>query len=555
MKKTAAAAVLVTLSALPGLAGPGATAKLDPAATAISAKSYMAEVKRLASDEFEGRSPSSKGEALATNYLADQLKEAGAGPGNPDGTYFQKVPLLTYKTDPQASLAFSVGGSPLTLKFLDDFVAHTRRLIEHVDMTGDVVFVGYGVQAPEYNWDDTKGMDLRGKVLVMLVNDPPTADTTLFGGKAMTYYGRWTYKYEQAARLGAAGVFIVHETGPAGYPWEVVRNSWGGESFTMIGPDNNESTCPVEGWITQRAAEDLFARAGTTFAAAKQSAASRDFKPIVLGGQARLSFDNSLRRVESRNVIARIDGTDPKLKKEYVVYCAHWDHLGIDPSLSGDKIYNGAIDNATGTAGLIEIARAYATLAKSGRGSKRSILIFSPTAEERGLLGSEYYCSNPLYPLDKTVAVINMDGLNMSGRTKDFTIIGLGKSTLDDVVVEALKMQGRTVSGDSEPEKGYYYRSDHFNFAKVGVPSLHTGEGTIFVGKPADFGQKERERYVRDDYHKPSDEVKPDWDPSGAIEDLQMLFEAGLLVANAAGIPTWREGDEFKARRDKMMKP
>ncbi len=554
MRKTAIAAIIAVLIATPTLAASGGGAN-NAEDSAINPKQYLSEVKKLASDEFEGRSPSSKGEALATNYLADQFKAAGAAPGNPDGTYFQKVPLLTYKTDPKASLSFAIGASPLTLTMLDDFVAHTLRLTEHVDMSGDVVFVGYGVQAPEYNWDDTKGMDLKGKVLIMLVNDPPTADQSLFGGKAMTYYGRWTYKYEEAARLGAAGVFIVHETGPAGYPWEVVRNSWGGESFTMIGPDNNEGTCPVEGWITQHVAEELFARAGTTYADAKRLAATRDFKPMPLGGTAKLSFDNTLRRVESRNVIARIDGSDPKLKNEYVVYCAHWDHLGMDPSLPGDKIYNGAIDNATGAAGLIEIARAYATLAKNGKGAKRSILFFSPTAEERGLLGSQYYCANPLYPLTKTVGVINMDGLNMAGRTKDFTIIGLGKSTLDDAVIQALKAQGRTVVGDSEPEKGFYYRSDHFNFAKVGVPSLHTGEGTVYIGKPADFGKNERDRYTREDYHKPSDEVKPDWDPAGAVEDMQMLFHAGLIVANAATIPTWTEGDEFKARRDKMMKP
>jgi Zn-dependent M28 family amino/carboxypeptidase len=475
----------------------------------------------------------------------------GIAPGNPDGTYFQKVPLLSYRTDPATTLTFSKDGETKSLKLADDFVGSTRRVVDHVDVDADVVFVGYGVIAPEFGWDDTKGEDLRGKLLVMLVNDPPLPDEKMFGGRAMTYYGRWTYKYEQAARLGAAGVLVVHETGPAGYPWEVVRNSWAGENFTTVGPDNNAGYASLEGWITTDRANELFAMAGTTLEAAKKAALDRDFHPMHLGVRAKTSYANAIRQVESRNVVAKIEGSDPKLKDEYVVYTAHWDHFGRDPKLTGDQIYNGAVDNASGVAALLEIAQAFRKLAKP---PKRSILFIAPTAEERGLLGSEYYTKNPLYPLEKTVAEINMDGMNLLGRTKDIIVVGLGKSTLDDEVVAIAKSQGRVVKPDAEPEKGYYYRSDHFNFAKAGVPSIDTDYGIDYVGKPADFGQQMRDRYTREDYHKPSDEVRSDWDFSGAIDDMRLLFQVGLDVANAAGIPSWREGDEFKARRDEMLK-
>ncbi len=544
---TSLVALMLAATTCPTLAAAG----IDRNARAIDGRTLLTNIKKLASDEFEGRSPSSKGEALTIQYVSEQFRAAGCTPGNPDGTFVQKVPLLSYRTQPAGALTVSRADRTIEMNFADDFIAWTRRPVDRIALDGDVVFVGYGVTAPEFNWDDLDGMDLKGKILVMLVNDPPLPDEKLFGGRAMTYYGRWPYKFEQAARAGAAGCFVIHETGPAGYPWEVVRNSWGGESFTFLGPDNNESVCPVEGWITTTQAERLFALAGTTFADAKAAALKPDFAPMALGCRAKFDAENAIRRVESRNVVAKIDGSDAKLKNEIVILSAHWDHLGVGTPVDGDAIYNGAVDNATGVAGMLELAKAYG---KMGRKPKRTILFLLPTAEERGLLGSAYYGANPLYPLERTVANINMDGLNVLGRTHDVTVIGFGKSTLDDLTVEAARAQGRIVKPDPEPEKGSYYRSDHFNLAKVGVPALYVSAGIEFIGKPADFGTQKRKEYTSMRYHKPSDEVQPDWDLSGAVEDLQLVFHIGLQVANAPAIPTWREGDEFKARRDAMMR-
>lgn len=528
-----------------------AAAGIDGNARSINAQSLITHIRKLASDEFEGRSPSSKGEALTVQYLTEQFKAAGCTPGNPDGTFVQTVPLLSYRTQASGPMKVARGDKTVEMKFADDFVAWTRKPVDRFALDGELVFVGYGVTAPEYNWNDLDGMDLKGKVLVMLVNDPPVADEKMFGGRAMTYYGRWPYKFEQAARAGAAGCLVIHETGPAGYGWDVVKNSWGSESFTFLGPDNNESLCPVEGWITTPMAEQTFALAGTTLADAKAAALKPDFAPMALGARITFEASNSIRRVESRNVVAKIDGSDAKLKNEIVIFSAHWDHLGVGTPVDGDAIYNGAVDNATGVAGMLEIAKAYG---KMRRKPKRTILFLLPTAEERGLLGSAYYGANPLYPLERTVANINIDGLNTLGRTRDVTVVGFGKSTLDDVTVEAARQQGgRIVKPDPEPEKGSYYRSDHFNLAKVGVPALYLGSGTEFIGKPADYGATKRKEYTSMRYHKPSDEVQDTWDLAGAVEDLQLAFHIGLQVANAAAIPTWREGDEFKARRDAMM--
>ncbi len=419
----------------------------------------------------------------------------------------------------------------------------------------DLVFVGYGVVAPEYGWDDYKGMDVRGKVIVMLVNDPPVPDPKdpakldpkMFGGKAMTYYGRWTYKYEIAAEKGAAGCLIVHETGPAGYPFAVVSGSWGKEHFTLAGPDNNMGRIPVEGWITNERARQLF-----DLDALKKAAVSKEFKPVALPWRGQIKLDNAIRRIESQNVIGKLEGSDPQQRDEYLIYMAHWDHLGIGPpNDKGDNIYNGAVDNASGTAALLQLAQAFTKLPKP---PKRSILFLAVTGEEQGLIGSEYYAHFPLYPLKKTAAAINMDGMNLLGRTKDVVVIGLGMSTLDDDLRAAAKLQERRVDPDAEPEKGFYYRSDHFSFAKQGVPALDPGEGVEYVGRPAGWGMKMRERYTNEDYHKPTDEVKSDWDFSGAIQDMELYFQVGLRVANSPSWPEWKPGTEFKAKRDAMMK-
>jgi len=523
----------------------------------VDSNALLAHTRVLSSDEYEGRGPGTKGEELTVRYLIDQFTMIGLKPGNTDGTYTQKVPLVGITPSP-APLVLQNGSRKMTLAWKDDVVAWTKHVADAASLDrSELVFVGYGIVAPEYNWDDYKGVDLKGKTLVMLVNDPPVPDPSkaseldpkVFGGNAMTYYGRWTYKYEVGAMKGAAGVLIVHETGPAGYPFEVVQAKTT-EQFDLVTPDKNMGRVNIEGWITLDRAKELMRAAGQDFDALKKQAATRDFKPVPLGVTASMTIHNKLRTIDSQNVVARLDGSDPALKDEYVVYTAHWDHLGIGPDVSGDRIYNGAKDNAIGVAGLLELARAFTKVMPP---PKRSILFVSVTAEEQGLLGSQYYSVTPIYPLAKTLANINMDGLNVHGRTKDLTLIGYGASDLDDYAREAASEQGRTIRPDAEPEKGFYYRSDHFNFAKQGVPALDPDEGIEFVGKPADYGQKVRDDYTEHDYHKPTDVIKPDWDLSGAIEDLQVFFAVGYRVAQATKYPEWKSGNEFKATRDAML--
>jgi len=390
---------------------------------------------------------------------------------------------------------------------------------------------------------------------VMLINDPPVPDPNdptkldpnVFRGDAMTYYGRWTYKYEIASEKGAAGAIIVHETGPAGYPWEVVVGSWGRENFDIASPGGNAGRVKIEAWITEARARELFAAAGQDFDALKAAATRRDFRPVSLGGTATFRTTSTTREIRSRNVIAKLEGSDPELRNEYVVYTAHWDHLGRD----GDQIFSGALDNASGTAGLLQLARAFASLPTPPR---RSVLFLAVTGEERGLLGAKYYAENPLYPLERTVANINIDGLNQWGRTEDIVIIGYGNSTLDLLVEEEAAAQGRVVVPDPEPEKGFFYRSDHFEFAKKGVPALYTDAGIRYIGKPEGWGEMKREEYTANDYHKPSDVIKPDWDLSGAVEDLQLLFRVGFRVADGGAWPEWMPGTEFRAVREAMLK-
>jgi Zn-dependent M28 family amino/carboxypeptidase len=542
-----------------GLAAQKAPSAPDVALKTISADSVLSHIKKLASDEFEGRAPGSKGEELTVKYLTDQFRALGLAPGNPNGSFVQKVPLVEITADPNMKLGFSGAAASLAPKYQDDYVAWTKRVTQNASIDAEMIFVGYGVQAPEFNWDDFKGADVKGKVIVVLVNDPPVPDskdpaqldTKVFGGKAMTYYGRWTYKYEKAAEKGAAGCFIIHETGPAGYPWGVVRNSWGRGQFDLVTPDKNMGRAAVEGWLTWDLADSLFKAAGRDLAALKKAAVTREFKPVPLGLRAKLAFKNTLRTVASQNVVAKLAGSDAKLRNEYVIYSAHWDHFGIGPEVKGDKIYNGAVDNASGTATLIEIATAYRQLAVPPR---RSILFLAVTAEEQGLLGSAYYAKRPLYPLARTVAVINMDALNVLGKTRDIVAIGLGASTLDDIVIAEAKEQGRVVEPDAEPEKGFFYRSDHFSFAKEGVPAFAPLGGTDFVGKPADWGMKMRAKFTAEDYHKPSDEVKPDWDLSGLVQDAQLFLMVGYRVANESKMPEWKPGTEFKAKRESSLK-
>jgi Zn-dependent M28 family amino/carboxypeptidase len=516
----------------------------------VDPQAVLAHTRVLSSDEYEGRGPGTKGEELTVRYLVDQFRMLGLGPGNADGTYIQKVPLVGI-TPAAAPLVFQKGSQRRTLEWKDDVVAWTKHVADSASLDrSELVFVGYGIVAPEYNWDDYKGLDVKGKTLVMLVNDPPVAgDEKAFGGKAMTYYGRWTYKYEIGMQKGAAGVLVVHETGPAGYPFEVVQAKTT-EQFDLVTPDKNMGRVNVEGWITLDQAKALMQMAGRNFDALKQQAATRAFTPVPLGVTASMTIRNTLRTIDSQNVVAKLEGNDPALKDEYIVYTAHWDHLGVGPDVNGDRIYNGAKDNAIGVAGLLELARAFTKVSPA---PKRSILFLSVTAEEQGLLGSQYYSVTPIYPLRKTLANINMDGLNVHGRTKDLTLIGYGASELDNYASAAAAEQGRVIRPDPETEKGFYYRSDHFNFAKQGVPALDPDEGTDFVGKPPEYGTQVRDDYTEHDYHKPTDVVKPDWDLSGAADDLKVFFAVGYRVAQADKYPEWKPGNEFKATRERML--
>ncbi len=527
----------------------------------------MQDIRKLASDEFEGRAPGSKGETLTVNYLIERFKAVGAEPGNPDGTWVQKVPLVSITPDGISPLVVTRGSSAESFKPHDQVVAFSQRVTDAIALKdSEIVFAGYGVQAPEYQWDDFKGLDVKGKTLIVLVNDPPVPatdpqtnrpadpadlDPKTFGGRAMTYYGRWTYKYDKAAELGAAGVFIVHETGPAGYPFNVVQG-FGGERFSLVTPDKSMGRAAVQGWLSLEAATALLKSAGQDFAALKAQARTRAFKPVPLGARASMTFTQKLRTLDSQNVVAKITGADPALKNEYVVYTGHWDHFGFGTEIKGDRIYNGARDNATGTALLIAFAKAFKDVKPA---PKRSVILLAVTAEEQGLLGSEYYAKFPLYPLAKTVANINVDAMNVWGPTKDLTIIGLGNSDLDNYALEAAKEQGRVLRPDPEPEKGFYYRSDHFNFAKVGVPALNPDEGIEFVGKPEAYGKQKREEYTTNDYHQPSDQVKDDWNLQGMADDGKLLFAVGYRVANAAKYPEWSKGAEFRAVRERSLQP
>jgi Zn-dependent M28 family amino/carboxypeptidase len=524
----------------------------------IDIDAVLAHTKVLSSDAFEGRAPGTKGEELTVNYLVEQFKKMGLKPGNTDGTYIQNVPLVGITAAP-TPLILKKAATQHTLKWKDDVVAWTKRVADTASLdNSDLVFVGYGVVAPEFNWDDYKGLDVKGKTLVMLVNDPPVPDPSnpaeldakTFGGKAMTYYGRWTYKYEIGAQKGAAGVLLIHETGPAGYGFNVVQGKTG-EQFDLVTPNKNMNRVAIEGWITLDQGKKLLKMAGQDFDTLEKQAATREFKPVPLGVSASMTIHNTLRTIDSRNVVAKLEGSDADHKDEYVVYTAHWDHFGIGAPVNGDRIYHGAKDNAVGTAGLLEIARAFTKLPTA---PKRSILFVSVTAEEQGLLGSQYYSVMPIYPLAKTLANINIDGVNVHGRTKDLTLIGYGASDLDDYTRAAAGEQGRVITPDAEPEKGFYYRSDHFNFAKQGVPALDPDEGVDFIGRPADYGKKMRDAYTEHDYHQPSDTVKADWDLSGARDDLQLFFAVGYRVAQADKFPEWKQGNEFKSKREAMMK-
>ncbi len=532
--------------------------RLKPALEAITPDGILAHIKVLASDEFEGRAPGTKGEELSVKYISDQFKQIGLKPGNPDGAYTQEVPLAGIKSEP--GMSFVIGDKTVDLKYPEDFIAFSARLQPEIKINNsEVVFVGYGVVAPEYGWDDYKNVDVRGKTLLMLIGDPSIPDPKdpskldekMFGGKAMSYYGRWTYKYEIAAQKGAAAAVIIHQTESAGYPYSVVRTSWGKENYEIDSPNKNADAVEARSWITLDTAKKLLAACGQDFEALQKSAITKEFRPVTLQAKANIDIKQQLRLFKSHNVIGKLEGSDPKLRDENVIYTAHWDHLGRHPELQGDQISNGAIDNASGVASLIQLAAAFAKLNPP---PKRSVLFMATTAEEAGLLGAKFYALHPLYPLEKTLADINIDTVNPWGKTRDIEDLSNNNLTLDDLLAAAAKRNGREMKPNSQPEKGSFYRADHFEFSKRGVPSLYTGGGKDFIGKPANFGQEKKDDYTAHHYHQVSDEVDPNWDLSGAVQDVDLLFEVGYQVANGDKFPEWKAESEFKSKRDAMLK-
>ena len=509
------------------------------------------KISVLAADEFQGRAPSSPGEELTINYLRDELASYGVAPGN-DGSWFQEVPLVDLTASADQTLVITGGaGEDISLTYADDYVAVTRRVVENIDIAdSELVFVGYGIVAPEYGWNDYAGVDMTGKTAVILVNDPgyATRDENLFNGFAMTYYGRWTYKYEEAMRQGADAAIVIHENGAAGYPWAVVRAGWTGRGFYLESADGNMSRVKAEGWITQDSAQAIFAKAGLDFAGLSAAAMQQGFTPVPMGLTASVSFTNEINHSVSKNVVGVVPGSENP--NEAFIYMAHWDHLGIGEEIDGDGIYNGGFDNASGTAALLELAEAFASLEVKPR---RSIVFVAVTAEEQGLLGSQHYAENPLFDLNKTIGGLNIDGLNVIGPTNDIIVTGFGLSELDAFLERAAAGQGRVLAPDPDVEKGYYYRSDHFNLAKVGVPMIYPGNGIDHVEFGPEYGQAKADEYTAQHYHKPSDEYDPDWDLSGGVLDTKLFFAVGLDVADGDVWPNWVIGSEFRAIRDESL--
>ena len=503
----------------------------------------------LASDEFGGRAPGTPGEEKTIEYLRLQFAELGLEPGNGE-SWYQQVPVTAVDTDPSAVMKIRGTGYGRDLAYGEDVMVFTQRQLESVRVEDSpVVFVGYGISAPERSWNDYADIDVSGKTVMILINDPgfATQDDALFNGNTMTYYGRWDYKFEEAARQGAAAAIIVHETAPAAYPWEVVTGSWSGPQIGLTDTNHHRDKLKVESWMTVDAARELFAAAGARYDELKALAARPGFRPVKLGDfRMSVSLDNTLASTMSNNVVARLPGT--RYPDEHIVYTAHWDHLGTKPEAEGeDKIYNGASDNATGTAGLLALARLHAV-----EQSPRSILFLAVTAEESGLLGARWYTDHPIYPLDKTVANLNMDNIygGVDGRNRDVAVVGFGNSELESYLAVQATTQRRVLVQEPNPERGYYYRSDHFNFAREGVPALYLTRGVESLENGKTWGQEQLDAYIANDYHKPSDEYSADWDLNGAAEDVLLLYGVARQLANGRDWPKWKPWTEFKSKRD-----
>jgi len=530
------------------------TAEPEPAAGNPTAEAAVLEitdelmrnyVKELSDDKYEGRGPGSRGDAAARQYLADELQKMGLQPAAADGSWQQPFDLVGVTAEQPDEWVFRTDDASLTIKQWDEFIIGSgvqdeRAVVEDAE----IVFVGYGIQAPEYDWDDFKGQDLSGKVLLIMNNDPDW-DPELFAGETRLYYGRWGYKYQSAARQGAVGAIIIHTSPSAGYPFQVVQTSWTGEQFEL--PAGDEPRSQALAWVTDDAARKLVAMAGLDLDVLREAADNRDFEPVPLGITTSVAMDVSISRVQSANVLGLIPGSDPELKDEVVIYTAHHDHLGIaTPDADGDKIYNGAMDNASGVAQVMAIAKAIKSMPEAPR---RSVLVALVGAEEQGLLGSQYYAANPTFRPGKIAANLNYDGGNIWGDTHDVTFIGLGKSSIDQIMTAIAAEQGRVVKPDQFADRGYFYRSDQFNFAKIGVPAMYLDTGTDFVDRPAGWGEEQQNHYTDINYHQPSDEYDPSWNFDGMISDALLGYWTGLAIANADEMPGWNEGDEFEAAR------
>ncbi len=524
-----------------------ATTEVEVSATGQIAEILHRHTEVLSADEFEGRAPATPGEEKTIAYLQQEFERLGVEPGNGD-SYFQAVDVTEITTASDAILYLQGSDYEAQFNYGEQMMVGSQQQLPFVTVQGsDMVFVGYGIVAPERGWNDYAAVDVTDKTVVILVNDPgyATQDPELFNGNAMTYYGRWTYKYEEAARQGAAAALIVHETGPAGYGWDVVSSSWSGPQIGLTAEDLNADRVEIEGWLTQDSAESLFDGAGLDYQSLKFAAAQPGFAAVPLGDiQASVSIENSVRTSISQNVIAVIPGSERP--DESIIYTAHWDHLGVNPEVEGDNIWNGAADNATGTAGLLALAG----LHMQGPPPRRNLVFLAVTAEESGLLGSQWYAEHPIYPIETTVANINMDNLNTFGRMRDVVVVGASSSELEHYLEVAAAAQDRYVTAEPNPERGYYYRSDHFNFAKVGVPALYAESGEDSIEHGREWGAAQAQDYTNNRYHAPSDEYDPDWDLTGAAEDILMYFDIGGTLANESTYPEWFEGNEFKAIRD-----
>lgn len=520
------------------------------ASGSISEDTLRAHIKYLSDDLLEGRGPGTRGGDLAAKYIAAQFEALGLRGGGRQGSFFQPVSLVGVNANPKPTLAVSGNDKKETFKFADDFVAFSGTQTDDTSVESDLVFVGYGIEAPEQRWNDYKGdaNDYRNKILVMLVNDPPAtaSEPNLFGARALTYYGRWTYKYEEAARRGAAGVILLHTDESAGYPWSVVRTSNGSWRYDIArGRDDRTPFLKMRSWMTDDAGRRLMRLAGQDLDALRQASMSRDFQPVKLNLKASIDIKSEVKRVESPNVVAVIPGRDPRLRDEYVIFTAHYDHLGIGaPDKTGDTIYNGAQDNATGVSAMFAIAEAILKLPQNER-PRRSIMFMIPTAEEQGLLGAEWYATHPLVPLAKTAANINLDSMNILGRTNDFVPLGADRSSLDAVVQAVARERGLRVGLDPRPEQGSFYRSDHFPFAKVGVPSISLKSGADYVGRPKGWGEEKFRAYNTANYHQPSDEYRDSWDFRGMIQEIEIALEIGRRVADQENLPRFNANDEF----------